>query len=143
MYFCKTLHLYCLTNQIPTHRMMKTICKTKEIIENIYCNWFLSCYLDCLMTNRTPYFLIDGNLNLTATEIVGEAKVLVEKTSTLSGKLTKMLIGIDFNDFVKAFQSWDSGELIQNAFPTLSPDEREFIKTGISPQEWDAIFGEE
>lgn len=95
------------------------------------------------MTNRTPYFLIDGNLNLTATEIVGEAKVLVEKTSTLSGKLTKMLIGIDFNDFVKAFQSWDSGELIQNAFPTLSPDEREFIKTGISPQEWDAIFGEE
>ncbi len=93
--------------------------------------------------NRTTYFLIDGNHNITATEVIGEAKILIEKTSDLSGKLTEMLIGINFNDFVKAFKAWDSGELIQNAFPTLSADEREFIKTGITPQEWEAVFGEE
>jgi hypothetical protein len=92
--------------------------------------------------NRTPYFLCDGNHNIEATEIIGEAKTLVRKASQLTGKLTEMLIGINFNDFVKAFDAWDTGELIQNAFPTLSADEREFIKTGISPQEWESVFGE-
>ncbi len=92
--------------------------------------------------NRTPYFLIDGNLNLTATEVIGQAKIVIEKTSDLTGKLTGMLIGINFNDFVKGFNAWESGELIQNAFPTLSADEREFIKTGILPQEWEELFGE-
>jgi len=28
---------------------------------------------------------------------------------------------------------WRSGALIQNAFPTLSNDEREFIMTGLKP----------
>lgn len=92
--------------------------------------------------NRTLYFLYDGNHNIEATEVIGEAKTLVRKASQLTGKLTEMLIGINFNDFVKAFDAWDAGELIQNAFPTLSADEREFIKTGISPQEWEAMFGE-
>ena len=95
------------------------------------------------MTNRTPYFLIDGNLNLTAREIIGEAKIVIEKTSDITGKLSGMLIGINFNDFVKAFDAWQSGKLIQDAFPTLDADEREFIKTGISPEEWEAMFGEE
>jgi hypothetical protein len=117
-------------------------CMTKENTENISCALFGLDYSVVLM-NRTPYFLIDGNLNITATEVIGEAKILIEKTSDLSGKLTEMLIGINFNDFVKAFDAWDSGELIQNAFPTLSADEREFIKTGILPKEWDAMFGEE
>ena len=32
------------------------------------------------------------------------------------------------------------GVLLQDVFPTLTPDEREFIKTGITPQEWDEMF---
>ena len=32
---------------------------------------------------------------------------------------------------------WRSGTLIQNAMPHLSPDDREFIMTGITPEEWD------
>jgi hypothetical protein len=40
--------------------------------------------------------------------------------------------------------AWASGELIQNAFPDLSPDDREFLKTGIIAEEWEAMFaGEE
>ena len=31
-------------------------------------------------------------------------------------------------------------ELIQNVFPNLSPEHREFIKTGITPEEWNATF---
>ena len=30
--------------------------------------------------------------------------------------------------------------LIQNIFPDLTPDEREFIKTGVTPDEWDNMF---
>jgi hypothetical protein len=36
---------------------------------------------------------------------------------------------------------WQAGELVQNVFPHLSADEREFIMTGITPQEWDEEFG--
>jgi hypothetical protein len=32
--------------------------------------------------------------------------------------------------------------LIQDAFPHLSADEREFILTGIHPAEWEKLFGE-
>ncbi len=99
-------------------------------------------YSDCLM-NRTPYFLCDGNHNIEATEIIGEAKTLVRKASQLTGKLTEIIIGVDIQTFFQAFDAWDAGELLQDAFPTLSADEREFIKTGITPQEWDAMFGED
>jgi hypothetical protein len=39
--------------------------------------------------------------------------------------------------------AWEDGVLIQDAFPDLSDDDREFIMTGITPEEWDAAFGEE
>ena len=96
-----------------------------------------------VLMNRTPYFLCDGNHNIEATEIIGEAKTLVRKASQLTGKLTEIIIGIDIQTFFQAFDAWDAGEPIQDAFPTLSADEREFIKTGITPQEWDAMFGED
>lgn len=39
--------------------------------------------------------------------------------------------------------SWERGELIQDAMPNLTPAEREFIKTGVTPDEWDEIFGDD
>jgi hypothetical protein len=33
------------------------------------------------------------------------------------------------------------GKLIQDAMPELSADEREFVKTGITGEEWDQLFG--
>jgi hypothetical protein len=39
--------------------------------------------------------------------------------------------------------AWESGVLIQNAMPNLSDDDREFIMTGITPDEWENEFGEE
>jgi len=32
---------------------------------------------------------------------------------------------------------------IQQMFPRLNPDEREFLMTGTTPQEWDKLFGDE
>lgn len=36
-----------------------------------------------------------------------------------------------------------NGALIQDAFPQLSADDREFFKTGITSEEWDAMFASE
>ena len=33
-----------------------------------------------------------------------------------------------------------AGGLIQDAFPNLSADDREFIKTGITAESWDEMF---
>lgn len=34
------------------------------------------------------------------------------------------------------------GKLIQDAMPNLTADQREFIMTGITPEEWDETFKE-
>ncbi len=38
---------------------------------------------------------------------------------------------------------WNSGELIQSAMPNLTPDQREFLMTGVTPEQWEEMFGEE
>jgi hypothetical protein len=38
---------------------------------------------------------------------------------------------------------WKTGTLCQNAFPQLSADDREFIMTGVTAQEWSDEFGDE
>ena len=37
--------------------------------------------------------------------------------------------------------AWISGTLCQDAFPQLSADEREFVMTGVTCEEWDNEFG--
>ncbi len=36
--------------------------------------------------------------------------------------------------------AWEAGELIQVAMPHLGADAREFIKTGMTPREWQEVF---
>ena len=38
---------------------------------------------------------------------------------------------------------WQRGELIQNALPTLSDDERELLISGTHRQCWDGLFTED
>jgi len=38
---------------------------------------------------------------------------------------------------------WEAGALIQKAMPELTADEREFIMTGVTAQEWAGEFGDE
>lgn len=35
---------------------------------------------------------------------------------------------------------WEGGEYVQKVWPHLSPDQREFIISGITPEEWAAAF---
>lgn len=40
------------------------------------------------------------------------------------------------------YRAWQSGVHIQNAMPNVSADLREFVMTGVTPEEWNKIFGE-
>ncbi len=62
----------------------------------------------------------------------------VTKTSIHSG-ITRTL---DLDVTAHAIAAWEGGELIQVAMPSLTADEREFIKTGITAEEWEELFGE-
>ena len=64
----------------------------------------------------------------------------VTKVSSISGKTNSMELDITQAQLDLYAQGQ---ELIQNVFPNLLPEEREFIKTGITPQEWNEMFGEE
>ena len=71
-------------------------------------------------------------------EHIAENLVLVTKQSMLSGKTSSMALPIRQGQ-VDYWQQ--SGDLIQNVFPHLNADQREFLMTGITPDEWDSAFG--
>ena len=58
-----------------------------------------------------------------------------------------MLSGVtrsrDIDVTEEEYDRWRSGMLIQLAMPHLSADDREFIMTGITEEEWNAEFPEE
>ena len=51
-----------------------------------------------------------------------------------------MALNISEAEFKKALNRYVAGAYIQDAFHMLNADEREFIKTGITPSEWDNAF---
>lgn len=51
-----------------------------------------------------------------------------------------MEISLSPDQFDAAWDKYQKGTMIQDAFPTLSADEREFLLTGITPEEWDELF---
>ena len=64
----------------------------------------------------------------------------IMRISMLSGEVNEM----DLDITPAQLESYELfGVLLQDAFPNLSPAEREFIKTGITPEEWDDTFGED
>jgi len=89
---------------------------TVETMEN---NMYTS-----MRTNLSP----DGKLSMTVT-----------KTSRLSGTNNTLVLDMT----IEQYDDWQNGVLIQNAMPQLSRDEREFLMTGITPEEWHATYGEE
>jgi hypothetical protein len=47
----------------------------------------------------------------------------------------------DINVTQEQIDRWVGGALIQDAMPNVSAEDREFIKTGITPEEWNETFG--
>ena len=62
----------------------------------------------------------------------------ITKTSVHSGITRTLDLDVTFEEIA----AWQAGELIQVAMPRLDADGREFIKTGITPEDWAAEFPE-
>ena len=77
------------------------------------------------MMKNKPQIKIDSN------------NVTISKICTVKEKLYEITVP------VKKIQEWQSGAYIQNVFPNLTPGERDFIKLGITPDEWDMIFSKD
>jgi 7,8-dihydro-6-hydroxymethylpterin-pyrophosphokinase len=60
----------------------------------------------------------------------------IQRTSAQSG-ITRTL---DLDLTLDEYAAWRGGELIQNAMPRLNADEREFLMTGITAEEWEKMF---
>ena len=60
------------------------------------------------------------------------------RKSQYSGNLYTMNLPVT-EEQIRKFESGQS--LIQDIFPDLTPDQREFIKTGIINEEWEELFG--
>ena len=60
----------------------------------------------------------------------------VTRTSQITGATNQM----DLDVTPEMIQMYELGMgLIQDIFPHLDPEEREFLKTGITPEEWNTM----
>ncbi len=64
---------------------------------------------------------------------------LVRRTSPRTGALNSMVLAESPDRLVQFFQGEIPG-LIQDIFPDLSNEEREFLMTGYTPEDWAIIF---
>ena len=62
----------------------------------------------------------------------------ITNTSPLTGKLNAMEIDCTLDQIKEYMEGLRS---VQAIFPNLNADEREFIMTGYTPSDWDAMFG--
>lgn len=62
--------------------------------------------------------------------------MLITKKSMVTGNITTKDIDVS----VQQLDAWQNGMLIQDAMPQVSAPDREFIKTGITREEWDGLF---
>jgi len=62
--------------------------------------------------------------------------MIVRRKNIFSGKIEEL----DLNVTDEQLQRWLGGEHIQHVFPHLTPDEREFLLTGLMPGNWDKLF---
>ena len=65
--------------------------------------------------------------------------MLITRKSLISGNINSMSLPITEEQYT----AWEQGTLVQVAMPNLTPDEREFVMSGITPEEWAETFGEE
>lgn len=64
----------------------------------------------------------------------------ITKTSNLTGKQNTMDIPLTSLEFDMGELRRANGELIQNVYPNLDNEQREFLISGITPEEWSEIF---
>jgi hypothetical protein len=62
--------------------------------------------------------------------------MIMQRVSPVTGQTNQW----DLDITVEQLDDWDNGTPIQDAMPHLSANEREFLITGCTPDDWDHIF---
>jgi len=64
--------------------------------------------------------------------------MIITNKSKVSGKVRSMDLPVTEEQMIR----YSTGRFtLQDCFPNLSADDREFIKSGITADEWEEIFG--
>ena len=88
------------------------------------------------MTNVTEIFHTKPHITRAHTT---DAGMVVIAISALTGQKHAAPLAITETQVY----DWVNGAHIQDAMPHLSPEDREFLMTGITQVEWDSMFSEE
>ena len=64
---------------------------------------------------------------------------LLVQADGLFGK-QEMTLNLSSEQYLKGMKDYQTGMFVQQAFPTLNADEREFLVTGMTPEQWDTIM---
>jgi len=65
--------------------------------------------------------------------------MIITRTSPVTGKTKSIEIDVTEHQI----KSWENGALIQDIMPSLTPDEREFIISGCTSEDFEFLFPEE
>lgn len=79
---------------------------------------------------------------VTEASFVDDNQVEVFARNIFTRKVNRMIFTVSRSKWAAAEKAYNSGALIQNAFRFLNADEREFLMTGMTPEESAAIFKE-
>jgi hypothetical protein len=74
-------------------------------------------------------------------EVYGD-KLSVTVQATVLGKRKQMVFWVPFDQFSAGCDAYDAGALMQDAFPFLSAEAREFLVSGMLPSEFAALCTE-
>lgn len=67
---------------------------------------------------------------------MSDTTVMIETACPFCGAVH--MIEVNLTDY----WDWEDGKLAQDAFPYLTPDEREMLISGICPECWDSMFAQ-
>ena len=65
--------------------------------------------------------------------------MIIVRKSPVTGKINERDIDITFEQYA----SWANGALIQDAMPNVDAEDREFIVSGCTPEDFSFLFPEE
>lgn len=72
---------------------------------------------------------------------IDKNSVTVAAVSLFSGKINEMVLPMNEHAFRAAWMHWKGTDcFVQDAFPSFNEDEREFLISGMTPEEWGDCF---
>jgi hypothetical protein len=95
---------------------------------------------DLSESNKTDYSITRMN-RMNMTYVMRELPPPGNSTEVVCGTKA-MIFKASIHEINRGWFQWMNGEMIQVAFPFLMAGEREFLMTGITPDEWDEMFKE-